>query len=64
MKSNLLISISGVSVMTIGVISMVGYLIRIEGLYQWATTPMAINTAVCITLIGLALILTGLKKKA
>lgn len=58
---------SSMGAMLLGIVSLVGYLFHIPFLYRWGsqdaiTPPMAINTAVAISLLALAQLLNFNKK--
>lgn len=61
MLSRLIIAIAGIATMTIGTISVAGYVLGVPRLYGWLPdrTVMAFNTAIAFVVVGLALTLIG-----
>jgi len=59
--SRLTVLTSGVSVFGIGTLTLVGYAMRVTGLYQWdpAAVGMAPNTAVGFILTGIGIAVLG-----
>lgn len=52
----LLIAVIVVSIaIALGIVSLIGYLVRLPSAYEWGSyTGMSLNTAVCMTIIGIA----------
>ena len=46
-----------ISIITISIISLLGYLLKTTRMYDWGYTPMAINTAASFFLVGIVLFL-------
>jgi hypothetical protein len=65
MAKKLFIIISGIIVAFVGIMTLIGYSLGIPSLYQWSGGEdyMAINTAVCFTLVGWSLITIGFMKE-
>lgn len=52
-----------ITIFIIGLMTIVGYIFSMEWLISWGTYPMAINTAICLILISVALFILNNGKR-
>lgn len=63
MKTGFWVSVIGVTIATIAIIALLGYVIDRESLHRWSSRgpAMALSTAVEFLLTGAALFVTGMR---
>ena len=61
MNTRLIVGLSGVSIISIASLAIIGMIMGTEGLYLWhGNVGMAMNTAVCFVITGTTFILISL----